>query len=227
MLKARADINPTQLGVWGLSQGGWLGPLAASRSKDVAFVIAVSGPGVTPGEQMMFYYGNQLRADGFGEREVAEAGNLRRHVWRFLSTGDRQDEARTAIDRSRSQRWFNAVNEQSDGLFARPTSAIVNDAALRDRIWFREAANYDPTIALRALTVPALFIFGDKDTLVPVGQSVAIVRETLTRAGHHAFSIVVFPGADHGIFVASDDERRALAAGHLDTMAAWLRKTLD
>ncbi len=46
VLRARADIDPGRIGVWGLSQGGWLGPLAASQSKDVAFVIAVSGPGV-------------------------------------------------------------------------------------------------------------------------------------------------------------------------------------
>lgn len=61
-LKSRADIRTKQTGVWGLSQGGWLGPLAAARSKDVAFVIAVSGPGVSPGEQMIFYYASELRA---------------------------------------------------------------------------------------------------------------------------------------------------------------------
>src|SRR5579862_2847540 len=60
-LKARGDIDGRHIGVWGLSQGGWLGPLAAARSRDVAFVIAVSGPGVTPGEQMIFYWANELR----------------------------------------------------------------------------------------------------------------------------------------------------------------------
>src|SRR5262245_11956842 len=64
LLKARSDVDSARIGVWGLSQGGWLGPLAASRSADVAFVIAVSGPGVTPAEQMVFYYANQLRERG-------------------------------------------------------------------------------------------------------------------------------------------------------------------
>src|SRR5262249_49857425 len=57
-LKSRKEINVRQVGVWGLSQGGWLGSLAASRSPDIAFVIAVSGPGVSPGEQMLVYYKN-------------------------------------------------------------------------------------------------------------------------------------------------------------------------
>ena len=48
VVKARTDIDPGRIGVWGMSQGGWLGPLAASQSKDVAFVIAVSAQGCRP-----------------------------------------------------------------------------------------------------------------------------------------------------------------------------------
>ena len=33
LLRARPDVDAERIGVWGLSQGGWLGPLAASRSK--------------------------------------------------------------------------------------------------------------------------------------------------------------------------------------------------
>ena len=47
---------------------------------------AVSGPGVSPGEQMVFYYANQLRAQGFNEQEVAEASDTRRKLWHLLST---------------------------------------------------------------------------------------------------------------------------------------------
>jgi dienelactone hydrolase len=52
-LKSRKEIDPRHIGVWGMSQGGRLGPLAASHSADISFVIAVSGPGVSPGEQML------------------------------------------------------------------------------------------------------------------------------------------------------------------------------
>ena len=97
-LKARADINPKQIGVWGLSQGGWLGPLAASQSRDIAFVIAVSGPGVSPGEQMVFYYANELRARGMSEQDVDAASETRRKVWHYLSTGTDADDARAALE---------------------------------------------------------------------------------------------------------------------------------
>ena len=210
-----------------MSQGGWLGPLAASQSKDIAFVIAISGPGVSPGEQMIFYYGNLLRERGFSDGEVTEAGAMRRQLWHLFSTGDGYDAAARALDDARSRPWFAAVNEQSDGLLSRPTKALLDDPAMRGRQWYRSEVNYDPRIALRALSVPALFIFGDRDALVPVEPSVAIIRQTLTDAGHRAFSIVVFPGADHGMFVTAAEGGRTLAPGYLDAIKGWLRTTLS
>ncbi|HKV99467.1 MAG TPA: CocE/NonD family hydrolase [Vicinamibacterales bacterium] len=223
-LKARADVNAAQIGVWGLSQGGWLGPLAASQSRDIAFVIAVSGPGVSPAEQMIFYYGNQLRESGFSDQEVAAAGETRRRVWHYLSTSTGADEARTALDRARREPWFATMDEQSGGLFGKPTDVLLNDPAIRARVWFRVEADYDPTVALRKLTVPALFIFGDQDQLVPVPRSVEIIRDTLTRAGHRAFEIVVFPGGDH--IIRTPSSGGVQSPEYFATMAAWLGRTL-
>lgn len=35
-------------GIWGLSEGGWVAPIAASRAKDVEFLVTVGGPGLSP-----------------------------------------------------------------------------------------------------------------------------------------------------------------------------------
>jgi len=228
LLKTRKDIDAHRIGVWGLSQGGWLGPLAASQSKDVAFVIAVSGPGVSPGEQMIFYYANQLRDQGLSEPQVAEASDLRRQVWHYLSTGDGYDAANTALQRAQSQPWFAAIQEQQDGLFHRtPVSGILKDSSIPERVWFKSEMNYDPRIALRKLTVPALFLFGDEDRLVPVQTSIDIIRQTLTESGHRDFTIKTFPGADHGIRLEYSDGRGQFAPGYLQTMRDWVHSKVS
>jgi pimeloyl-ACP methyl ester carboxylesterase len=224
LLKTRKDIDAHRIGVWGLSQGGWLGPLAASQSKDVAFVIAVSGPGVSPGEQMIFYYANELRDQGLPEPQVAEASDLRRQVWHYLSTGEGYDAANKALQRAESQRWFTAIQEQQDGLFHRtPVSGILKDNSIRERVWFKVEMNYDPRIALRKLTAPVLFVFGDQDRLVPVQTSIDIIRQTLTESGHRDFTIKSFPGADHGIRLESGQ----FAPGYLQTMSDWVHSKVS
>jgi dienelactone hydrolase len=78
LLKRRSDVDANRIGVWGLSQGGWLGPLAASRSPDVKFVIAVSGPGVSPGEQMIGDHRSDFTREGptrFHDQGVSTRGS--------------------------------------------------------------------------------------------------------------------------------------------------------
>lgn len=53
-LRARPDIDANRIGLVGISQGGWIAPLAASRSRHVAFVVAISGPAVSVGEEIAY-----------------------------------------------------------------------------------------------------------------------------------------------------------------------------
>lgn len=55
-LRRRADVRPGMVGLWGISEGGgWVVPLAASRAPDdVAFVVLVSAPAVSPKRQLIW-----------------------------------------------------------------------------------------------------------------------------------------------------------------------------
>ena len=53
-LQARQDVDARRIGLGGASQAGWIVPLAASRSRDVAFLVILSGPAVTVGEEIEY-----------------------------------------------------------------------------------------------------------------------------------------------------------------------------
>jgi dienelactone hydrolase len=62
-LRARTDIDPARTGFFGISQAGWIMPLAASRRSHVAFIISVSGPAVTCGIENRY---SELTGDNLG-----------------------------------------------------------------------------------------------------------------------------------------------------------------
>ncbi len=226
-LKSRKEIDAKRIGVWGLSQGGWLGPLAASRSTDVSFVIAVSGPGVSPGEQMIVYYANELRAQGVPESDVREASVLRRDIWRYLSSKTSSDaeydKEKTEMEQARTKGWYKQVSEQQDGLFSSlKTPAELSNPNSHSFNWYQREMNYDPVPTLRAVRVPALFLYGDKDQLIPVPESIAALRRVLAEDHHHDFTIREFPNDDHGMYLATDANYGEIDPEYLKTMREWL-----
>ena len=222
-LKSRKEIDARRIGVWGLSQGGWLGPLAASRSAEVAFVIAVSGPGVSPGEQMIVYYANELRDQGVDEGDVREASTVRRDIWKYMSNGLGYEKTKAELNEARTKRWFSRAKVQDDDSFGPlPTPAELSKPVGRSVLWFTEEAVYDPVPALRALRVPALFLFGDHDQLIPVEESVAVIQRVLAEDKHHDFTIRVFPNVDHVMRLATGEAMGAIEPEYLKTMHDWL-----
>lgn len=58
LLRNRNDIDKNRIGIYGLSQGAWVAPNAASLCKDISFIITISAPGITPDEQNEFVVNN-------------------------------------------------------------------------------------------------------------------------------------------------------------------------
>ncbi len=77
-LQSRPDIKPQAVGLWGFSQGGWICQMAASASDSVAFIIPVSGPGISPGEQEVHRVEAETKSAGYDQEAVAKAVLMRR-----------------------------------------------------------------------------------------------------------------------------------------------------
>ena len=75
-LKKRREIEKSQIGIWGLSQGAYISAAAASRSADIKFIIA-AGASVADGTQF-YYRDNLFRKYGLSGtlRDVAEKVQL-------------------------------------------------------------------------------------------------------------------------------------------------------
>lgn len=175
-------IDPRRIGVWGLSQGGWLALLAASRSPDLAFAISVSAPMVTPDIQMIFSSENSLRVNGYSQADIDQMVATRKAVDDYMrGTADRAT-AQKMVDAAKVKPWYKYLY----------MGETVRDRATAS--WRREIA-HDPLATVKTVKVPTLMLFGEVDPWVPVATSVARLKEVAPQM--NAMEVAVIAGADH------------------------------
>ncbi|MFI7698660.1 alpha/beta hydrolase family protein [Nonomuraea sp. NPDC049480] len=59
-LRTLPEVDPARVGIWGVSEGGWVVPIAAAKSTAVGFVVLVSSPNVSPLRQVAWALNEQL-----------------------------------------------------------------------------------------------------------------------------------------------------------------------
>ncbi|HEU4749327.1 MAG TPA: alpha/beta fold hydrolase, partial [Gemmatimonadaceae bacterium] len=108
-LRARPDVaDPRRIGLWGLSQGAWIAPLAADRIEGIAFLVLVSGGGVTPARQELYDDEVKLRARGFSAAEIKRAMSLLQRGNEYIRSQADSDWERfqSELASARNERWF-------------------------------------------------------------------------------------------------------------------------
>lgn len=207
LLQRHPAVDGSRVGIWGHSQGGWIGPMAAVGRTDVALMALVAACAVTPGEQMQFGYGYQIREAGYPEAEVQRGIELRRTVdeyWRGGAVTEAQ--AIAAIDAAAGEPWFD---------IAPPVDPRVSTGGWRVEV----DIDITPTLA-RLAPMPILLIFGERDRWVPVVESEARWRGAL--AADADLTVETLPGTTH--FPSPDHEGKGpLAPRYTELLLGWLR----
>jgi pimeloyl-ACP methyl ester carboxylesterase len=217
-LQARTDIAANQIGFWGLSQGGWIAPLAASRFPDAAFAIALSGGGLSPAETELFDSEYELSKAGYTANEVKDALAFQKLKNEIIASQDKWDEYAKARATAKDKKWF------------RHQGIDVFGAERRDDpFWthMRRFYVYDPAPTLRASKAPLLAIFGELDTPEGVKANVRAIRQILDEAGRRDYTVKVYPNGSHNLMEVPPDNPneyvrlKRFPPGFFETMVDW------
>jgi hypothetical protein len=213
--------------------------LAGSRSRDVAFIIEVSGFQEAAWKQDLYRVEAELRADGFAEADISEAVafasrrmDLMRHAPPHPTLSPRGGEGRVRGGA------FEELEEAQQRVRGRPWFEYVHYC---DRKHFESGTRmvgFDPGPCWEQVCCPVLAIYGEKDTGCSAQEQVAVIRRGLQKAGNRDVTLTVFPRAGHLITVTRTGgrkeaaRRRAVAGqdaaepdfapGYLETMSGWL-----
>ncbi len=223
VLKKRADIDGGRIGLWGISQAGFVMPRVLAKGGDVAFMIAVGcpcGPGV---EQGAYLVSAQALCEGVSRAEA-----------------DRMRDMLTAIEKVRTYEEYVEYKKQLDVLPGIEAASIFGfkKGVKPKNEWhapnFAGEYFWDPREVIEKTTIPVLAVFGELDTQVDPSRSSEAYRDALTRAGNQHFRVEIIPGTDHNIILSRTgciEERNGRSRSgwtnyspqYLDLIEEWLR----
>ena len=228
LLRSRPDIDPEQIGLWGNSNSGWVVPLVAVRSSDVAFVINRVGSLLPPTENILYEIENQMRAQGFIGEEITKAVALRRLLQNAIITNQGWEQFIAAAASARNERWF------SFSRVGRYAAARLPPDSSTLQQW-RIPLAFDPLPYWERVTCPVLAIYGELDKNTPTKRNVPLLAGALKRARNKDYTIITLPKADHpfyeyntnrGDYVSEIPALQRFVPGYVDGMMKWLSKRL-
>jgi len=211
-LRSRSEVDPDRVGLVGLSQGGWVAPLAAARSAGIAFVVDVSGTSVSFAEQSHHEMANTARHAGLTPEQVREVLALNRAAGEYLLTGDW-----ASYERARTRGVQSEWGAVAAGFPDTPDAPIWT--------FLRGVVDYSPMPYWTQIEAPVLVLYGEEDEAdnVPVAESVRRLEHAFSTIGKENAEIVVVPGTGHAFI---DPERQELVLAFVESLTGWIRSTV-
>lgn len=201
LLTSRTEIDPKRIGLLGLSQGGHIAPVAASRSIDVAFVFNVAGGTVTLADTVTHEMRETAKQAQLTPEEIEAVMTVHRLAGEYIRSG-RWEPYEAALRQGLTTRW----SKIAEG-FPQTRQAWQWG-------WWRRLIDFDPLPFWRKVRRPALMVYGGQDDNTPVLASVQRLTQEL--GDKENISVLLFPSSGHGV---KGDEA-------LDLMAAWVLRTV-
>lgn len=236
-LRRQPQIDGQRIHLAGFSQGGWIAPLAASRTQGIRSLLISYGPVVPVTAEDRWGYVYALRQASFGDAEIAAADHVNQTIEAIVDRReDRWDELAQRLREIRGEPWLPAV-QQSDSMLGFLTSTKIPLWMIRLYARWKMRGDepfidrtYDPVPTVAALPMPSLWIFGGEDSSMPTPWCLAVL-EKLAWQGRPVETLL-YPEAEHGILhleKGENGQRRytGYEPGYLMAMVDWLRRQSD
>lgn len=187
-------MNRLPVGLFGHGQGAWVAMEAAAREPATPFVILNSGAAVSPAEQERYAARMKL------ETRATNHEKIEKSIARYD----------LMVRLARALTPYEEVVERKAEL----APHLPKDQSIW-RFWI-SILDYAPRSALSRTHAPFLAIFGENDRVVPVEESIEVLRSNVPP---NRLTVEVFPDADHLVHVGDPPE---LAPGYVQRLLGFL-----
>ena len=180
----RKEINASEIGILGHSEGGIINFMVAERRPEVAFLVSLAGPAVNGIEVLKEQQAAILRAQGMSEEMVQFSGNANVQMFDIIEASSSREEADTLLRQLLKGWGYNEeLTEQTVGQMASP--------------WMYYFLKYDPTDAIVKTNCPALLLNGSKDLQVLASQNFPAYERIIAEHGKTNLTLRELPDLNH------------------------------
>jgi len=220
LLKTLPEIKKDKIGLYGHSQGGWVVPLAISKSQgDISFAILSAANCVSPLDQHMYNGRRALTFRGVDSAIIKEVEEFRRNKY-AASLGK--------IPKEKYNNEILPAAQQRDWL---SKQKLTNEELGVDQ-FFEYNCYYDPLPALEKVKCPVLLVYGEKDNFTDSKLNYSLMLEQFKKNGNTKVTAKIFPNTNHAMLYTSrgwffNREMPALqkfADGYLVLLVNWLKE---
>ncbi len=231
-LKNQPGIDPKKIGLIGHSEGGVIGPIAITQSKDIAFLVSMAGLGVKGSDIMMSQSRAAYKKVGLTDAELLRIDTLNQIMFRLSGQYKEMDALRPEFKKE-MKAWLSRQPEdflKRTGLKGPSADQIIEGkAAAFFSTWMRYFLVYDPADFLPKVKIPVLAINGEKDQQVYAKENLDGFKKYLTQAGNKNFKTIAFPNLNHFFQHATTGDaseyaeiEETISPEVLKTMADWI-----
>jgi len=201
-LKTRKEVDTTQLGLLGHSEGGMIAPIVASRRADVNFIILLAGPGVKISELLEQQVVDVSISEGASSKNMEAYRPLYRELLR-ISLAEKDSNAAKEKAMSAFSEWKKGKRKKLVKQVTGVTDEISQAAYIAETLrplrlpWFDYFLRFDPAVYLEKTKCPVLALNGEKDVQVSAKPNLQGIETVLKRSGNNRFTIREMPGLNH------------------------------
>lgn len=228
VLRGDGAIAANHVGIIGHSEGGLIAPMIAARSKDVAFLVLLAGPGVRGDSILMLQQQLLGAAAGMSPQALQTAAGINRMAYSIVKSGGDSAMLKARLDSG--VRAFVATMpayQQSEAVIAQ----LQQQMAPALTPWLRYFLASDPAPTLRQVHVPVLALNGTLDLQVPYKEDLNGISTALQAAGNRDFRVVELPGLNHlfqtartGSVVEYAEITETISPAVLDLISKWINQ---
>lgn len=202
-----AGGRAARIGLQGPSQGGWVAPIAASRTR-ADFVIVSFGLAVSVLDEDREAIAFQMGLKGHGPDTIAKAQEISEAMGAVLESGftDGFERLEAVRAKHRAEPWYKDVYGNFTHFFLGMSVEEMRKAGAAFR--WGTPFRYDPMPTLSKLSTPQLWVLGGQDIDAPSGETARRLSGLIAQG--RPITLAVYPGAEHGMTqfeVAADGKR--------------------